>query len=67
MVVDEAHCVVKWGEEFRETYRRVGELRALVPAHVNVMALTATASNSLQTQCCSMLGISHCIIVNVSP
>lgn len=38
MVIDEAHCVKKWGEEFRETYHRVGELRALVPAHINMMA-----------------------------
>ena len=35
------------GKEFRETYSRLSELRSLIPSSVNVMALTATASDTL--------------------
>ena len=27
LAVDEAHCIVEWGSEFRPVYRRLGELR----------------------------------------
>ena len=47
----------KWEEEFRDCYKRVGELESLVPSTVNVMALTATASKSLHTECCTIIGI----------
>ncbi len=32
-----------------------------------MMALTATASNSLCNECCTILGISSAVIVQVSP
>ena len=34
------------GDDFRLDYGRLGELRALIPDSVNVMALTATATKS---------------------
>jgi ATP-dependent DNA helicase RecQ len=43
MVIDEAHCVVEWGETFRPSYTRLPEvMEALEPAVVT--AFTATAS-----------------------
>lgn len=44
LVVDEAHCVKTWGDEFRTVFSQVGELRSLVPVGVHMMALTATAT-----------------------
>ena len=29
--VDEAHCVSRWSRSFRNSYGRLGEIRALVP------------------------------------
>ena len=32
------------GDDFRIAYAHLGELRSVIPSHVNVLALTATAT-----------------------
>ena len=44
LVIDEAHCVKTWGDQFRRSFARIGDLRSLLPKNVNVLALTATAT-----------------------
>ena len=44
LAVDEAHCLSQWGYDFRPPYLRIAELRAVLPAEVPVIALTATAT-----------------------
>ncbi len=49
LIVDEAHCLVHWGETFRPTYRRLGAIRAALiqfkptGAKISIAAFTATA------------------------
>lgn len=43
LVVDEAHCISQWGDTFRPTYLRLGELvRALQPRVLTAFTATAT-------------------------
>jgi superfamily II DNA helicase RecQ len=61
LVVDEAHCIVSWGEGFRPSYSRIGTLRArlsrvggerpLLP----LLAATATASPRTVKAVCTSL------------
>jgi len=49
IVVDECHCVVKWGGSFRPAYLEIKKLKSVFP-HSNVLALTATATKSLMKE-----------------
>ena len=39
LVVDEAHCVKTWGDEFRTVFSEIGNLRSLIPNSVHILAL----------------------------
>ena len=45
LIIDEAHCV-RHGGMISEVFAQIGELRSLIPAEVNIMALTATTTSS---------------------
>lgn len=47
VVIDEAHCVSTWGTTFRESYIRLGELRAKVRPGVAFVAVSATLPNGI--------------------
>jgi ATP-dependent DNA helicase RecQ len=43
LAIDEAHCMVEWGNEFRPVYRRLGEFRYLL-GDPTTIALTGSAT-----------------------
>ena len=53
IAVDEAHCIVSWGHDFRSAYLRLGALRKSLP--VPMMALSATATRAVRTELSSRL------------
>ena len=67
LIIDEAHCVKSWGEEFRPEFKRIGDLRSVVPKNVNVMALTATATISSRLSIERTLGMKNPTVIEISP
>lgn len=56
LVVDEAHCVDQWGNDFRREYGRLNEVRQKLGAPP-VLAFTATAGKEMQQRILASLGI----------
>lgn len=61
-VIDEAHCISEWGHEFREDYRRLGELRANFPK-TTIAAFTATATHKVRDDMLSQLRLREPLIL----
>ncbi|MBA2744847.1 MAG: RecQ family ATP-dependent DNA helicase [Flavisolibacter sp.] len=57
IAVDEAHCISQWGYDFRPSYLRIAELRKELPG-TPMLALTASATASVQKDICDKLGFS---------
>lgn len=63
LILDEAHCLVQWGDAFRPAYRRLGAVRKALLAKKSsqrplaIAAFTATADPSTQQQLKQVLGL----------
>ena len=67
LAVDEAHCVKSWGDQFRKSLARIGDLRSLLPKDANVLALTATASEETLKVVIEWLSMLNVTIVAMPP
>ena len=54
LVVDEAHCISQWGNDFRRDYRLIADIRDVIP-HVQVIAVTASATAAVVADICEQL------------
>lgn len=60
IAIDEAHCCSQWGHDFRPDYKKLGILKTQFPK-VPMIALTATATQRVQTDLKEMLQVSRCV------
>lgn len=56
LVVDEAHCIDRWGKDFRPNYDRLARVRELL-GNPPVLAFTATAGPDSQRRILRSLGV----------
>ncbi|UWZ82238.1 RecQ family ATP-dependent DNA helicase [Occallatibacter riparius] len=60
IAIDEAHCISQWGHDFRPDYRMLGQHLPQLRAgdnHCPVLALTATATTTVQADIIAQLGM----------
>lgn len=73
LVLDEAHCLVQWGETFRPAYRRLGAARQALESHklsgtqIPIAAFTATADPTAQQVIRQTLGLKSPTVIRLSP
>src|SRR6266446_10290493 len=65
LAVDEAHCIVEWGNEFRPVYRRLDRYRYLLGDPVTI-ALTGSATPGTRAEILRVLRISQAEVVVMS-
>ena len=60
IVVDEAHCVVEWGKDFRPQYRNIDNIRSIfTTSKPSFTAVTAAATTQLQQEIARILNLKN--------
>jgi ATP-dependent DNA helicase RecQ len=73
LILDEAHCLVQWGDTFRPAYRRLGAVRtALLKSKppgtkISIAAFTATADTAAQKTIETVLQLQQPEIFRLNP
>ncbi|XP_046546343.1 ATP-dependent DNA helicase RecQ-like [Haliotis rubra] len=66
IVIDEAHCILDWGDSFRPSFQRLHKLRAVLP-HATILAMTATLSLKGQNDIAKLLALKNHKVVSTYP
>jgi ATP-dependent DNA helicase RecQ len=73
LILDEAHCLVQWGDTFRPAYRRLGAVRSTLLNYkptgtkISIAAFTATADPSAQQTIRNVLQLRQPEVFLISP
>ncbi len=60
VAIDEAHCISKWGHDFRPAYEEISIFLEQIGKQVTVIALTATATQKVREDIISKLILTDC-------
>ena len=63
VAVDEAHCILFWGNKFREQYGELFRLRVLLGSNIPFIFLTATLTMAERTTILSCFGSKRPVVV----
>lgn len=63
VVVDEAHCISQWGQDFRPSYLKIVEFLELLPYRPVVSAFTATATTQVRKDIIKILKLNNPLMV----
>jgi bloom syndrome protein len=55
------------GDSFRVAYAHIRDIRSILPSHVNIMALTATATKETYDVVCSRLSMKNPSVIGCAP
>jgi len=65
LAVDESHCISVWGLDFRPEYININKFRQNIP-QIPIIAVTATATETVCTDITKLLYLNNPIIVRTS-
>jgi ATP-dependent DNA helicase RecQ len=65
LAVDEAHCIVEWGNEFRPVYQRLGQYRYLLGNPVT-LAVTGSATPETRSEIVRVLRVPDAAVITTS-
>lgn len=65
VAIDEAHCISFYGNDFRESYRKIKCLKEWLP-DIPLMALTATATPRVEKDIIKTLGLVNFLVIKSS-
>ena len=57
VIVDEAHCVSQWGQNFRPSYLKIADFISSLPKRPIAAAFTATATDKVKDDIVNLLGL----------
>ncbi|MGL4403158.1 MAG: DNA helicase RecQ [Fusobacteriaceae bacterium] len=62
LAVDEAHCISQWGHDFRKSYLEIPNFLKAIEKKVQILALTATATQEVKKDIIDKLSMEECDI-----
>ncbi len=66
VAIDEAHCISLWGHDFRPLYVKIKDWLTTLKKRPQVIALTATATTTVQKEISEFLDLQRPIVINQS-
>ncbi|MCB1156141.1 MAG: ATP-dependent DNA helicase RecQ [Leptospiraceae bacterium] len=66
LVVDEAHCISRWGHDFRPEYRRIREFVQGLKKKPQILSLTASATEKVEKEIINFSGMKNTEVIRQS-